>query len=174
VVVRPAERDPVELTSVRLSICAVGRLKAGPERDLVARYVERLNAGGRSLALGPLDIVEIDESRARRPEDRKAEEAEKLLAAAGAAVVVALDENGASPDSEAFATKISAWRDGGTGTLAFLIGGADGHGEAVKAKAAMTLSFGRMTWPHQITRILLAEQLYRASTIIAGHPYHRV
>jgi 23S rRNA (pseudouridine1915-N3)-methyltransferase len=159
---------------VRLLICAVGRLKAGPERDLIARYVERLTAGGRSLALGPLDIVEIDESRARRPEDRKAEEADRLLAAAGAALLVALDENGVSPGSEAFAARIAGWRDGGCPTLAFLIGGADGHGDAVKARAAMTLSFGKMTWPHQIVRILLAEQLYRASTIIAGHPYHRV
>jgi 23S rRNA (pseudouridine1915-N3)-methyltransferase len=159
---------------MRLMICAVGRLKAGPERDLVARYAERLNATARSLALGPLDIVEIDESRARRPEDRKAEEAEKLLAAAGGAQVVALDEKGASPDSEAFATRIAGWRDGGTPTLAFLIGGADGHGEAIKSRAILTLSFGKMTWPHQVVRILLAEQLYRASTIIAGHPYHRV
>src|SRR5580704_17095349 len=89
--------------SMRLVICAVGRLKAGPERDLVARYAERLNASARSLAHGPLDIVEIDESRARRPEDRKAEEANKLLAAAGSALIVALDENGTSPGSEAFA-----------------------------------------------------------------------
>lgn len=159
---------------MRLLICAVGRLKAGPERDLVARYVERLNASARSLALGPLDIVEIDESRARRPEDRKAEEAEKLLAAAGAAQIVALDENGASPGSEAFAVKITGWRDGGTASLAFLIGGVDGHGDAIKSRAIMTLSFGKMTWPHQIVRVLLAEQLYRAATIIAGHPYHRV
>jgi 23S rRNA (pseudouridine1915-N3)-methyltransferase len=159
---------------MRLLICAVGRLKAGPERDLVARYAERLNASARALALGPLDIVEIDESRARRPEDRKAEEADKLLAAAGSALIVALDENGSSPGSEAFAARIAGWRDGGTACLAFLIGGADGHGEAIGSRAAMTISFGKMTWPHQIARILLAEQLYRASTIIAGHPYHRV
>jgi 23S rRNA (pseudouridine1915-N3)-methyltransferase len=159
---------------MRLLICAVGRLKAGPERDLVARYAERLNATARSLALGPLDIVEIDESRARRAEDRKAEEADKLLMAAGSSQVIALDENGASPGSEAFAAKIAGWRDGGAASLAFLIGGADGHGDAVRSRAAMTLSFGKMTWPHQIVRILLAEQLYRASTIIAGHPYHRV
>ena len=158
---------------MRLMICAVGRLKAGPERDLVARYAERLNASGRSLALGPLEIVEIDESRARRPEDRKAEEAGKLLAAAGQAQIVLLDENGPSLSSEAFAEKITAWRDGGVPALAFLIGGADGHGEAAKAKAGLSLCFGKMTWPHQIVRILLAEQLYRAATIIAGHPYHR-
>ena len=159
---------------MRLTICAVGRLKAGPERDLIARYAERLNAAGRSLALGPLDIIEIEESRARRPEDRKAEEAGKLLAAAGAAPIVLLDEHGPSLASEAFAERLAAWRDGGTSALAFLIGGADGHGEAAKAKAALTLSFGKMTWPHQIVRMLLAEQLYRAATIIAGHPYHRV
>ncbi len=158
---------------MRLLICAVGRLKAGPERDLVARYGERLNAAGRSLALGPLDIVELDESRARRAEDRKAEEAERLLAAAGSSLMVALDENGSSPGSEAFAAKIADWRDGGTSSLAFLIGGADGHGDAIRSRAIMVLSFGKMTWPHQIVRILLAEQLYRASTIIAGHPYHR-
>ncbi|PRH88731.1 23S rRNA (pseudouridine(1915)-N(3))-methyltransferase RlmH [Labrys okinawensis] len=159
---------------MRLMICAVGRLKAGPERDLVARYAERLNASGRSLALGPLDIVEIDESRARRPEDRKAEEADKLLAAAGQAAIIALDEIGNSPGSEAFAAKIAGWRDNGTQSLAFLIGGADGHGDAVRSRAILSLSFGKMTWPHQIVRILLAEQLYRAATIIAGHPYHRV
>ena len=158
---------------MRLMICAVGRLKAGPERDLVSRYAERLNAAGRSLALGPLDIVEIDESRARRPEDRKAEEAGKLLAVAGSAQIVLLDENGPSLSSEMFAERITSWRDGGVPVLAFLIGGADGHGEAAKSKAALTLSFGKMTWPHQIVRILLAEQLYRAATIIAGHPYHR-
>ncbi|CAM5775653.1 ribosomal RNA large subunit methyltransferase H [Labrys miyagiensis] len=158
---------------MRLMICAVGRLKAGPERDLVARYAERLNASARSLALGPLDIVEIDESRARRAEDRKAEEADKLLAAAASAVIVALDENGASPGSEAFAARMAGWRDGGTASLAFLIGGADGHGDAIRSRATLTLSFGKMTWPHQIVRILRAEQLYRATTIIAGHPYHR-
>ncbi|MGN8114764.1 23S rRNA (pseudouridine(1915)-N(3))-methyltransferase RlmH [Labrys sp. 22185] len=159
---------------MRLLICAVGRLKAGPERDLVARYAERLNASGRSLALGPLDIIEIDESRARRPDDRKAEEADKLLSAAGQASIIALDETGNSPGSEAFAAKIAGWRDSGTQSLAFLIGGADGHGDAIRSRAILSLSFGKMTWPHQIVRILLAEQLYRAATIIAGHPYHRV
>ena len=159
---------------MRLLICAVGRLKAGPERDLVARYAERLNATARNLAFGPLDIVEIDESRARRAEDRKTEEAEKLLAAAGGAQIIALDENGTSPGSEAFAAKIAGWRDGGTTSLAFLIGGADGHGDAISSRSTMTLSFGKMTWPHQVVRMLLTEQLYRAATIIAGHPYHRV
>lgn len=158
---------------MRLSICAVGRLKAGPERDLVQRYVERLEAAGRGLALAPVEIVEIDESRARRPEDRKAEEAGKLLAAAGSARIVLLDENGPPLSSPQFADRVRAWRDEGSPALAFLIGGADGHGPAALAAASLTLSFGRLTWPHQIVRILLAEQLYRAATIIAGHPYHR-
>ena len=158
---------------MRLSMIAVGRLKAGPERDLMARYVERIRAGGRPLGLGPLAIVEIDESRARRPEERKSDEAARLLAAAGDVVLVALDEAGESMASLSFAKRIAAWRDGASPGLAFLIGGADGHGPDVLKRAAMTLSFGAMTLPHQLVRILLAEQLYRATTILAGHPYHR-
>lgn len=158
---------------MRLQICAVGRLKAGPERDLVKRYAERLEALGRTIGLAPLDIVELDESRARRPEDRKADEAERLLAAVGPARLVALDEAGRSLSSEAFAAEIGRWRDAGTASLAFAIGGADGHGPPLVQRAALALSFGAMTYPHQIVRLLLCEQLYRAATILAGHPYHR-
>lgn len=158
---------------MRLSIVAVGRLKAGPERDLVERYVERLEAAGRGLALGPIHVAEIEESRARRPEDRKADEAARLLAASNGATVIALDESGKSITSTDFASRIGAWRDSGVPALAFLIGGADGHGAPFPSRAALTLSFGRMTLPHQLARIVLAEQLYRAATILAGHPYHR-
>jgi 23S rRNA (pseudouridine1915-N3)-methyltransferase len=158
---------------MRILVCAVGRLKAGPERDLVKRYVDRFDAAGRSLALGPLDIVEIDESRAKRAEDRKADEAERLLAAAGSATIIVLDEGGKALASEDFARRIGAWRDEGRASLAFLIGGADGHGALSTARSALTLSYGAATWPHQIVRVLLAEQLYRSATILAGHPYHR-
>lgn len=158
---------------MRLLICAVGRLKAGPERDIAARYADRLKAQGRSLALGPLDLVEIEESRAQRAEQRRAEEALALLAAAGPATLVALDERGTTPTSAELADRIGGWRDAGVGTLAFLIGGADGHGDAVAGQAALSLSFGRLTWPHQLVRLMLAEQLYRSTTILAGHPYHR-
>jgi 23S rRNA (pseudouridine1915-N3)-methyltransferase len=160
---------------MRLLVCAVGRLKAGPERELVERYQSRLTAMGRALGLGPLATVELEESRARRAGERRADEAARLLAAATAAnaVPVALDEGGRSLASEAFAARVGAWRDGGAGTLAFLIGGPDGHGPEIPARAALVLSLGAMTWPHQIVRCLLVEQLYRAATILAGHPYHR-
>jgi 23S rRNA (pseudouridine1915-N3)-methyltransferase len=115
----------------------------------------------------------VEEGRARRPEDRKADEAARLLAAVGSATIVLLDEGGKSLDSEAFARRIGALRDGGTQTLAFLIGGADGHGDAARSAAGLTLALGAMTLPHQIVRLVLVEQLYRAATILAGHPYHR-
>lgn len=158
---------------MKIVIGAVGRLKAGPERQIAARYQERFDGIGRALALGPLSTIEIDESRARRPDDRKADEAARLLAAVGPATLVALDEGGKTLTSEAFARRLAALRDGGTPALAFLIGGADGHGEAARSAASLTLAFGPMTLPHQIVRLILAEQLYRAATILAGHPYHR-
>ena len=158
---------------MRLLICAVGRLKAGPERALADRYRERLDALGRAQALGPLSIVEIDESRGRRPEDRRSEEADRLLKLAGEAPLVVLDETGRALVSPTFAARLGRWRDDGAQTLAFLIGGADGHHPDVRARAGLVLSFGAMTWPHQIVRLLLVEQLYRAATILAGHPYHR-
>lgn len=158
---------------MRILVAAVGRLKAGPERDLVARYVERFTATGRSLALSPLDLVEIDESRARRPEDRKTEEAAALLRAAGGGLLIALDERGKAEASETFASRVAGWRDAGTPSLAFIIGGADGLDDSVREAAALTLSFGKLTIPHQLVRVLVMEQLYRVATILSGHPYHR-
>ena len=158
---------------MRLTICAVGRLKAGPERDLVARYMERANASGKPLALHPITIVEIPESRARHPGSRQDEEGHALRAAAGDGLLIALDEKAPSLSSADLARQIGAWRDHGLASLAFLIGGADGLSGALREQADLSLSFGKMTWPHQLVRILLAEQLYRVTTIMAGHPYHR-
>jgi 23S rRNA (pseudouridine1915-N3)-methyltransferase len=158
---------------VKVSVLAVGRLKAGPERELAARYVERFQQTGRALGLAGPAIVELGESPARSAESRKAQEAAAILAAVPAdALLVALDERGRSPSSEDFAADLARWRDGGR-DVAFAIGGADGLGEEARAKAAMTLSFGRATLPHQLVRIILLEQLYRAATILSGHPYHR-
>lgn len=158
---------------MRLIVAAVGRLKDA-ERDLCARYVKRLDAGGRSLGLGPITITELSESRAASAEARKAEEATRLMKAAGAAEpYVVLDESGKSMSSAAFAAWIAAQRDGGSKALAFLIGGPDGHGPEAVAGAALKLSLGAMTLPHGLARAVLIEQLYRASTILAGHPYHR-
>jgi 23S rRNA (pseudouridine1915-N3)-methyltransferase len=158
---------------MRLIVAAVGRLKDA-ERELCDRYAKRLDGAGRALALGPLSISEIGESRAATPELRKADEAARLLKAAGGAEAkVVLDEGGRVLSSTEFAKTLAEARDGGTGAIAFLIGGPDGHGPDVLDAATLKLSLGPMTLPHGLARIVLAEQLYRAATILAGHPYHR-
>ena len=159
---------------MKLLLIAVGRLKAGPERDLVARYAERCSASGRNIGFPSVEMREIDESRARRPEDRKSEEAaaiEGLLPAR--ARKICLDERGKALSSEDFAQKLGDWRDAGAGACAFIIGGPDGMDPSLREKADLVLAFGAMTWPHQIVRALAAEQIFRAMTILAGHPYHR-
>jgi 23S rRNA (pseudouridine1915-N3)-methyltransferase len=159
---------------MKLLLIGVGRLKNGPERELVARYAERCAAGGRKIGLTAFEMREIDESRARRPEERKAEEALALLALPPAgAKLVCLDERGKSLDSEAFAAKVAAWRDAGAPACAVVIGGPDGLDPGLRERADLLLAFGAMTWPHQLVRALAAEQLFRAMTILAGHPYHR-
>jgi 23S rRNA (pseudouridine1915-N3)-methyltransferase len=159
---------------VRISIAAVGRMKQGPERELCSRYLERARAAGKSLGLTGFEVHEIAESRASSVASREAEEAKALRALlSDGAVVVALDEHGKSLGSEAFAGQIGRWRDAGKTDAAFVIGGADGLDPALIAGADATLSFSSLTWPHQLVRIMLAEQLYRAVTILAGHPYHR-
>lgn len=159
---------------MRIVIAAVGRLKDGPERQLAARYAERAAQAGRGVALGPLDLREIPESRARRAEDRKREEAEALRALlVPGARLIALDETGKTFSSPEFAARLGRWRDDGAPAVQFVIGGADGLDPGLVKAAALSLAFGRMTWPHQIVRALLAEQVYRAVTILSGHPYHR-
>ena len=158
---------------MRLVILAVGRLKVGPERDLVERYRRRIDGIGRGAGIAGLEFVELAESRARREEDRRAEEAAALLERAGSATLVAFDERGKTPTSEAFAAQFRAWRDQGCPALACAIGGPDGLDPAVRQRADLVVSFGAFTLPHQIVRALVAEQLYRALTIITGHPYHR-
>lgn len=159
---------------MRLVIAAVGRLKAGPERDLARRYLERVGQIGRGVGLDPPDVIELDESRARRPEDRKRDEGAALKAALDPRLAtIALDENGKALSSEAFSALVGKRRDDGAFGLAFVIGGADGLDPAFLAEADAKIAFGAMTWPHQIVRVLLAEQLYRAGAILAGHPYHR-
>lgn len=159
---------------MRVTIAAVGRLKDGPERELFARYAKRFDDAGRALALGPLQLTELPESRAAKPDLRKSDEAARLLkAAAGAEAIVTLDPRGKAMTSESFAKWIAARRDGGAKTLAFLVGGPDGHDPTALEAATLTLSLGTLTLPHGLARVVLAEQLYRAATIIAGHPYHR-
>jgi len=160
---------------VRLTIAAIGKLKAGPERELAERYRERAVKAGRSLGFRAIDVIEIAESRAARVEDRMAEEGVALLkhAADDNIVRIALDETGTSLGSEEFARLLGRWKDGGRPATVFAIGGPDGLSREFRAKAELTWSFGTATWPHQLVRIMLLEQLYRAVTILSGHPYHR-
>lgn len=158
---------------MRIAIAAVGRMKQGPERELVGRYLDRAIASGRPLGLSGFDVIELTESRASSSPARKAEEAKALRAALPDGIVVALDERGKTLGSEAFANQIARWRDDGRPAVNFVIGGADGLEPDFIEAAALTLSFSPLTWPHQLVRIMLAEQLYRATTILSGHPYHR-
>ncbi len=158
---------------MRIAIAAVGRMKQGPERELVGRYLDRAVLSGKPLGLTGFETIELTESRASSSPARKADEAKALRAALPDGIVVALDERGKTIGSEAFANQIARWRDDGRPAVSFIIGGADGlEPDFVKA-ADLTLSFSPLTWPHQLVRIMLAEQLYRATTILSGHPYHR-
>ncbi|HXW25110.1 MAG TPA: 23S rRNA (pseudouridine(1915)-N(3))-methyltransferase RlmH [Xanthobacteraceae bacterium] len=159
---------------MKLVVAAVGRLKRGPERELAERYRERVAAGGRAIGIRSVTVSEADESRARRAKDRIADEAAALKAAIPAhAAVVALDERGENLASEALAQRIGRWRDEGRPAVAVVIGGPDGLASDLLAGADLRLAFGKATWPHQLVRVMLFEQLYRAIAILSGHPYHR-
>ena len=159
---------------MKIAVHAVGRMKAGPERELADRYLDRLAKAGPTVGLEWAGLTEIQESRGASAVDRKRDEAQKLDAAlVSGAMLVTLDERGRSLDSEAFATWIGERRDNGQRDMIFALGGPDGHAEESTRKATLVLSFGALTWPHQLARVMLAEQLYRAATILSGHPYHR-
>lgn len=159
---------------MRIFIGAVGRLKDGPLRELCQDYVRRLGAQGPSVGIRSVSIQEIPESNRRNGDERRGEEAAGLLAAVpDGAYVFALDERGKAMASREFATKLTDLQSDGTTDVGFLIGGPDGHGDAVRQAAARLMSFGPMTWPHMLVRTMLAEQLYRVVTILAKHPYHR-
>ena len=156
---------------MKVTLLAVGRLKAGPIQALFDDYVRRIG--------WPLELVEVEERRALPAPALKGREGALILDALAALsrkspdlAVLVLDAGGSSLTSEAFARRIARWRDGGR-DLAFVIGGADGLARPVLDRADLVLSLGAMTWPHLIVRVLLAEQLYRAQSILAGHPYHR-
>jgi len=151
---------------MRLTVAAVGRARPGPLRELFDDYA------GRSA--WPLALREVEARKGLSGVALKREEAALLLASVPAgAAVVALDERGRDLDSAGFAKLLGRWRDEGRAEAAFLIGGADGHDESVRDRADLLLSFGRLTWPHMLARVMLAEQIYRAQTILSGHPYHR-
>ena len=159
---------------MRVTIHAVGRLKRGPESDLCDRYLDRFSKTGPSLGLDFAGLVETPESRARDAQGRRREEAGKVrsMLDSGAALIL-LDETGNNFDSQALAAEIGGLRDIGVRDCLFAIGGPDGHDPSLRADARLVVSFGKLTWPHQLARIMLAEQLYRSASILAGHPYHR-
>ena len=155
---------------MRIVIAAVGRMRSGPEESLTRDYLARAGQAGRGMALGPFDMVEIDERKAR---DRESQSARLVEAIPAGAQAIALDERGRSMTSPEFAAMLARLRDRGTGECAFLVGGADGHDERLRARADRLLSFGPMVWPHMLVRAMLAEQIYRAVSILGGSPYHR-
>ncbi|MEL6583670.1 MAG: 23S rRNA (pseudouridine(1915)-N(3))-methyltransferase RlmH [Pseudomonadota bacterium] len=155
---------------MRLTIAAVGRLKRGPEAALVEDYLSRCSKTGRALGLGPAQVIEVEDRKGGGMAAEAALLAAKLLE--GAKVVV-LDERGAVLASPVFATRLAGWRDDGVRDTVFVIGGADGVDASLRERADLCLSFGKMVWPHMLVRVMVAEQLYRATTILAGGPYHR-
>lgn len=159
---------------MKVGVCAVGRMKAGPEKELADRYFDRFAKAGPSLGLEYSGLLELPESRASGVDERRRDEASRLRAVipSGSTLVV-LDERGKAISSESFAERVANWRDGGQKHCTLVIGGPDGHDETLRSEASLILSFGTMTWPHQLARIMLAEQLYRVATILSGHPYHR-
>jgi 23S rRNA (pseudouridine1915-N3)-methyltransferase len=159
---------------MRVVIAAVGRLKQGPERDLAERYRKRAAEAGRSLGLRPIEIVEIREGRDRDAARRIAEESAALAgAAADGSAIVVLDRRGENLASDTLAARLRRWQEARQPAVTFLIGGPDGLADSLSSRAELRLAFGAATWPHQLARIMLLEQLYRAMMILSGHPYHR-
>ena len=156
---------------MRVTICAVGRLRGGPERDLIDDYVQRFERTGRALGLSQLHLIEVDD---RKGGGMAGETVLLRKALPKGATLCCLDERGKLISSPDFSAKLAQWRDGGAQDVAFVIGGADGIDPSLRAEADFALSFGKMVWPHMLARVMLTEQLYRAASILAGSPYHRV
>lgn len=159
---------------MQISIFAVGRMKRGAEQKLVDHYLERFSKSSGAIGLHFKRLQEISESRAQTACQRMEEEGRKLIEfLPEKCQLIVLDERGKSISSPTFAEKLVFYRDAGIRDITIALGGPDGHNEQIRGRADFLLSFGFMTWPHQIARILLAEQLYRAVTIVSNHPYHR-
>lgn len=159
---------------MRIAVHAVGRMKAGPERELADRYFDRFSKAGPPLGLEWAGVTEVPESRAGSADERRREEAARLIThLGGGTALVLLDERGKNPGSQEFAGWLARYRDDGQRSVMIAIGGHDGHAPELRSDAALVMSLGALTWPHQLVRIMIAEQLYRAATILSGHPYHR-
>jgi len=155
---------------MRVQICAVGRLRKGPEKALIDDYLDRFAKSGRAFGLGPAVLLEVEDKKG----GGMRAEAELLgRAVPKGALICTMDEHGKVMTSPEFATLLANWRDQGRQDVAFILGGADGIDPGLRSKAAASISFGKMVWPHMLARVMLAEQLYRAASILAGAPYHR-
>jgi 23S rRNA (pseudouridine1915-N3)-methyltransferase len=160
--------------SMRLVVAAIGRLKNGPERELAERYLKRMVQLGRRIGFRDTEVIEIRESRVPDIGRRRLEESIALAnVIPDRAAVVILDERGEDLDSASLAALLQRWRDDGRPAAVFIIGGDDGLADSLRDRATLRLAFGAATWPHQLVRIMLLEQLYRTVTILSGHPYHR-
>lgn len=155
---------------MKVHICAMGRLRSGPEATLIDDYTTRFDRSGRALGLGPLSIHQLEDKKGG---GMKAEAEILNRAIPSGALICTLDERGKILSSPEFANKLGDWRDNGRQDVAFVIGGADGIDPALRARADYSISLGKMVWPHMLARVMLTEQLYRAASILAGAPYHR-
>lgn len=155
---------------MKLTLCVVGRLRAGPEKELIDDYLTRFDRTGRALGLGPVRVVEVED---RKGGGMAAEAALLRKAIPSGAAIIVLDERGKVMPSPKFAGRLADFRDAGRSEVALVIGGADGIDPSLRTQADLALSFGAMVWPHMLVRVMLAEQLYRAVSILAGSPYHR-
>jgi 23S rRNA (pseudouridine1915-N3)-methyltransferase len=159
---------------MRLVVAAIGRLKDGPERELAERFRKRAAQSGRNIGFRDVDVVEVHESRAQDVGKRMIEESiAPTSIIPDRAITIILDERGESLDSATLASRLGRWRDDGRPATIFIIGGDDGLAPALRDKASLKLAFGAATWPHQLVRVMLLEQIYRAISILSGHPYHR-
>ena len=158
-----------------MHILAIGKLASrDPKSVLIDDYQKRIEQTGRQLGLRSCNIKAFEAARGLSGMAAQTQESKTLLAALPhEAVLIGLDERGKSISSEEFAASLGKWRDSGRAHLAFVIGGADGHTEALRQRCEQLWAFGRATWPHMMARVMLCEQLYRSLTILAGHPYHR-
>ena len=167
-------RSDRHAAAMRLVVAAIGRLKDGPERELAERYRKRAEQTGRRIGFRDIEVVEIRESRAQEVGKRMIEESIALAnVIPDKAVILILDERGESLDSATLASRLGRWRDDGRPAAVFIIGGDDGLAPSLRDKASVRLAFGAATWPHQLVRVMLLEQIYRAVSILSGHPYHR-
>lgn len=155
---------------MKLRISAIGRIRSGPERELVDDYLNRCSVTGRAIGIGPLTETQID----NRSLKSKTDESRALAESLGADVkFIMLDERGKAFKSPDLARKLGEWHDAGCREAVFCIGGADGHDHKALPKPDLMLAFGPAVWPHKLVRVMLAEQIYRAVSILAGTPYHR-